>query len=102
MRLEPLEQNSILHAKREFLFSEAKLFVKLLNATSFQCIKRQTPLSYPKHKKNSIFKARCQLYSNLYAACQNREEDLEEFFAHENHAYPSSLPVYGEMCSTDE
>ena len=27
---------------------------------------------------------------------------MEELFAHENHAYPPSLPIYGEMRSTDK
>ena len=38
----------------------------------------------------------------MYITCQNREGDLEEFFAHENHAYSSSLSIYGEMRSTDK
>ena len=53
-------------------------------------------------KKVVSLKQDCQLYSNLYVACQNREGDLEEFFAHENHAYPLSLSIYGEMRSTDK
>ena len=94
MRLELLEQNSILHTKREMLFSEAKVFMKLLNATRCPWIKRQTLLSYLKHRKKvASLKQDCQLYSNLYVACQNCEEDLEEFFAHENHAYPQSLSI---------
>ena len=51
-------------------------------------------------KKVTSFKQDYQLYSNLYTACENREGDLEEFFAHENHAYPPSLSIYGEMRST--
>ena len=38
----------------------------------------------------------------MYVACQNRERDLEEFWAHENHAYSPSLSIYGEMRSTDK
>ena len=30
-------------------------------------------------------------------ACQNREGDLAEFSANENHAYPPLLSIYGEM-----
>ena len=41
MRLELLEQNSILYTKREFLFLEEKVFMKLLNVTSCHCIKIQ-------------------------------------------------------------
>ena len=53
-------------------------------------------------KKVTSFKQDYQLYSNLYTACENREGDLEEFFAHEYHAYPPSLSIYGEMRSTDK
>ena len=53
-------------------------------------------------KKVASLKQDCQLYSSLYVACQNREGDLEEFLAHENHAYPPSLLIYGEMLSTDK
>ena len=92
MRLEILEQNSILHTKREFLFSEAKVFMKLLNATSFRCIKiKNTAVISKTQKKVASLKQDCQLYSNLYLACQNREGDIEEFFAHENYPYPPSL-----------
>ena len=38
----------------------------------------------------------------MHVACQNREGHLEEFFAHENHAYSPSLSIYGEMRSTDK
>ena len=86
MGLELLQQNSILYTKREFLFSEAKLFMKLLNVTSCHCIKTQTLLSYIQNpEKVASLKQDCQLYSYLYVTCQNREGNLEEFFAHENH-----------------
>ena len=32
----------------------------------------------------------------------NHEGNLEEFFAHENHAYTLSLSIYGDMHSTDK
>ena len=38
----------------------------------------------------------------MYVASQNREGDLEESFAHENHAYPPSLPIYSKMRSADK
>eukprot|EP00794_Sanderia_malayensis_P004251 gene4251-4816_t len=38
-----------------------------------------------------------QLYANLYVACQAREGDLDNFFAHENHSYPVSLSEYGRL-----
>ena len=53
-------------------------------------------------KKVTSLKQDCQLYSNLYIACQNRDGDLDEFFAHENYAYPPSLSIYGDIRSTDK
>ena len=38
-----------------------------------------------------------RLYANLYVACQWREGDLDNFFAHENHAFPVSLSEYGKL-----
>ncbi len=42
-------------------------------------------------------KQEIQLFSRLYIACQTRDSDLNEFFSHENHAYPPSLSLGGEM-----
>ena len=38
-----------------------------------------------------------RLYANLYVACQSREGDLDNFFSHENHAYPIAISEYGEL-----
>ena len=32
----------------------------------------------------------------MFVACQDRDGDLDNFFAHENYAYPGSLSEYGE------
>ena len=37
------------------------------------------------------------LFSRLFIACQVREGDLEEFFAHENHPWPPSLSKHGKL-----
>ena len=37
------------------------------------------------------------MYENLYVTCQSREGDLDNFFAHENHAFPVSLSEYGKL-----
>ena len=72
-----------------------------LNTLSLYKITNTVVISKTQKKVVSL-KQDCQLYSNLYVACQNREGDLEEFFAYENHAYPPSLSIYGEMHSTDK
>ena len=87
MRLEILEQNSILYTKREFLSLEAKVFMEPLKATSCPCIKIQNFCHIQNTEKVASLKQDCQLYSNLYVACQNRQGDLEKFL------------VYGNYCS---
>ena len=42
-------------------------------------------------------KSDCALFSRLYIACQTRDGDLDNFFKHENHAYPSSLSQMGKL-----
>ena len=45
------------------------------------------------HLKND-----CALFSRLYIACQTRDGSLDEFFMHENWAYPPSWSNYGSLC----
>ena len=35
-----------------------------------------------------------RFYANLFVVCQARDGNLDNFFAHENHAYPVSLSEY--------
>ena len=39
----------------------------------------------------------CELFSRLYIACQTRNGDLDEFFKHENQAYPPSISDRGNL-----
>lgn len=39
----------------------------------------------------------CSLFSRLYIASQTRNEDLDEFFRHENQAYPPALSKLGSL-----
>ena len=46
-------------------------------------------------------KSDCALFSRLYIACQTRDGDLDNFFKHENHAYPPSWSQLGKLwCGT--
>ena len=47
--------------------------------------------------KVSELKTDCELFSRLYIACQSRNGDLDEFFKHENQAYPPSLSTRGSL-----
>lgn len=45
----------------------------------------------------NALKKDCNLFSRLYIACQSRDGDLEQFFAHENQPEPSSLSSLGKL-----
>ena len=47
--------------------------------------------------KTTSLKQDCKLFASLYIACHSREGDLEDFFCHENHAYPPSISEYGKL-----
>ena len=38
-----------------------------------------------------------RLYVNLQVACQSRDGDLDNFFAHENHSFPVAISEYGKL-----
>ena len=44
-----------------------------------------------------LLKADCQLFANLYVACQSTAWNLENVFAHEKHAFPVSLSKCGKL-----
>ena len=48
-------------------------------------------------EKIKLAKADCRLFSNLYIASQSRAGDLDNFFIHENHTFPSFLSEYRNM-----
>ncbi len=59
-----------------------------------------TPVTRPNSKqKEQLLAVRndCNLFSRLYIACQTRDGDLENFFAHENQASPPSLSLGGRL-----
>lgn len=52
----------------------------------------------PKSKQQlSSAKSDAELFSRLYIACQTRDGNLEEFFKHENRAYPPALSQDGQL-----
>lgn len=51
-----------------------------------------TPRNSPTGENQTIMNLKnCALLSQLYISCQVRQGNLEEFFAHENQAYPRSI-----------
>ena len=57
------------------------------------------PLRAPSKSKQIVtsLKNDCALFSRLYIACQTREGNLDNFFKHENHAYPPALSQLGKL-----
>ena len=52
--------------------------------------------SRPQQQLSSL-KNDCSLFSRLYIASQTRDGNLDEFFAHENQAYPPALSQMGKL-----
>ena len=53
-------------------------------------------MSKSKQKIADLYSER-RLYAKLHVACQSREGDVDNFFAHENHAFPVSISEYGKL-----
>ena len=81
-----LEQYS--SCKEEIFVLGSKSIYETIKRNKLSLYKNtNTVVIFKTQKKVATLKQDCQLYSNLYFASQNCEGDLEEFFAHENHAY---------------
>lgn len=67
--------------------------------------RNKLPLFRSIHKKVTVkvktqlayAKSDCSLFSRLYIGCQTRDGDLDDFFEHENQAYPPSLSEGGKL-----
>ena len=57
------------------------------------------PRKSPSKEKLEVtsLKQNCYLFSQLYISCQVRQGRLDEFFAHENQAYPPSISKFGDL-----
>ena len=56
------------------------------------------PSSIPKGTVTAL-KNDCSLFSRLYISCQSRNGNLDEFFKHENQAWPPALSKLGQLRS---
>ena len=87
----------------ERLVSGKRSIYDTISQNKLPLFRQTNTLSTPKRKLELLsFKPDCQLYASLYIASQARQADLDDFFAHENHAYPLSLPEYGKLWKTDK
>ena len=57
------------------------------------------PKKSPSKEKQGVasLKQNCTLFSQLCISCQVRQGNLEEFFAHENQAFPPSISKFGDL-----
>ena len=57
------------------------------------------PKKSPSKEKQGVasLKQNCTLFSQLYISCQVRQGNLEEFFAHENQAFPPFISKFGDL-----
>ena len=58
---------------------------------------KNTVVASKSKQRIANLKTDCPLYADLFVACQARAGDLENFFEHENHAYPVPLSEYGKL-----
>ena len=47
--------------------------------------------------KHKVLKNNVALFGQLYISMQNRESDLDDFFAHESPSFPPSLSEFGKL-----
>jgi hypothetical protein len=59
----------------------------------------QKPEQTAEDQKQKNLKDECALFSKLFISCQARECDLNDFFHHENLAYPAALSESGRLYS---
>ena len=85
--------NGRLKSKKESLFDPIKRNkIFLFNQPSQR-------ISTAQKDQITTLKRSCQLFSQLYIACQVRDGDIDEFFRHENNSYPPSISKNGNLRS---
>ena len=68
------------------------------NGDNLSLLRQKHVIKLSKSKQKVInLNSERRLYANLYVACQSREGDLDNFFAHENHTFPVSISEYGKL-----
>ena len=80
------------------ILSDTASLYDIIHKNNLGLFRSQNSIVTSKSKQKIVsLKSDRQLYSNLFIACQSRDGDLDNFFAHENHAYPVSLSEYGRI-----
>ena len=69
-----------------------KPITEVIKKNKLPLFKEQPQSNTTKDKqKVAALKNDCTLFSRLYIACQSRDDNLEEFFKHDNQPYPPTL-----------
>ena len=69
-----------------------------ITKNSLALFKKQKPtVKSKKNQKIKVLQNNVSLFGQLYVSLQNRQGDLQEFFAHETQGFPASLSDYGKL-----
>ena len=82
----------------ECLIKRTKSLDDVIHRNKLKFFERSTKKKVNKGKQQLIsLKSDVGLFSRLYIGCQTRDENLEEFFRHENQAFPPALSDGGSL-----
>ncbi len=83
---------------KERLVDKSKSLKDPIKRNKLQLFSTTKTKTIVKSKQDLTFaKNDSELFSRLYIACQTRDGDLDEFFRHENRAYPLALSQDGRL-----
>ena len=83
---------------RERLLTCKKSIYEVIPKNKLSLFRNKNAVKFSKEKLKVVsLQQDRKLYASLYVACQSRNGDLADFFAHENHAYPPAISEYGKL-----
>ena len=83
---------------KECLVDRSKSIDDVIHRNKLKLFKNMATTNTSKGKKQlTSLKSDVGLFSRLYIGCQTRDGNLEEFFRHENQAYPPALSDCGNL-----
>ncbi|KAG1674646.1 Pinin [Nymphon striatum] len=84
---------------KERLVQQSKPLHECIRQNKFAVFKDRPRKSVTSNSKLKLKSAKsdCQLFARLYIGCQNRGSNIDDFFSHENQAYPPSISDGGRL-----
>lgn len=96
--IEQIGKNQYQEYIRDRLDNRTKPLSDPIKQNKLHLFSRQESKVVAKDKQQiSSLKQNCSLFAQLYVSCQVRDGNLDEFFRHENQAYPPSLSQFGQL-----